>query len=250
MKSFNVFLPAIFIISAIIIHAQTVDEIISKSLAAKGGIEKIKSVQTQRMTGRILFGSGSANPLMVSFERPGKIREEIEMNGKKIIEINNGREGWVINPLSGDNSPRQMTADEVKNTSSSADLDGPLVDYKERGNQIELRGIENVNGKPAYKLYIKLANGQTRYDFIDSVTNIEVKWAGSVINNGKENQMESFFKDYKNVDGILYPFEIDSDTPGGTNKQKIVFDKIEVNPVLDESIFNQPDSAPTDSSNH
>ena len=250
MKKFTLTLMFLFICATFTIKSQTVDEIISKSFAARGGIEKIKSVQTQRMTGKILFGSGSANPFVVSFGRPGKIREEIVMNGKEIIEINNGKEGWVINPLSGDDSPRQMTSDELKNTSSSADFDGPLVDYKERGNQIELEGIENVNGKPAYKLLVKQKNGQTRYDFIDSVTYIEVEWAGSVINNGEENQMESFFKDYKNVDGILYPFEIDSEIPGGTNKQNIVFEKIEINPVLDESTFDKPESIPADSTKH
>jgi len=250
MKKIIVVLALLSVIPIFTIKAQTIDEIVSKSLLAKGGVERIKSVQSQRLTGKIIFGETSESPFTVSFERPGKIKEDILSNGKEIIEINNGKEGWVINPYSGSDAPRKMTDDEFNNTSSSADFDGPLLDYKERGNQIELRGIENVEGKPAYKLFIKQKNGQTRFDYIDSSSYLEVKWEGSIMNNGKEFSSESFFHNYKIVDGLMYSFEIDSDSPGGTNKQKIIFDKIEVNPKLDESTFNQPVAAPADSTKH
>ena len=241
MLKFKSAAVVLMICSAFTIKAQSVDDIVSKSLSAKGGIEKIKALQSQRLTGQIwLGGGGSANPFVASLERPGKIRVEIVINNQNILQINNGTEGWVINPFSGSDAPVAMTDDEFKNTSSSADLDGPLVDYKEGKNKIELLGIENVEGKPAYKLFVKQANGQTRYDYIDSASYLEVKWEGNIMNNGKENPSESLFHNYKSVEGIMYSFEIISDSPGGTNKQKITFDKIEVNPKLDGSTFNQP----------
>jgi outer membrane lipoprotein-sorting protein len=247
MIKFKAVLFILSIIPVIYINAQSVDKIISKSLAARGGIEKIKAVKSQRMTGQIEFSEGAASPLVVSFERPGKIREEIIVNGKQILQINNGKEGWVINPFSGSNTPHDMTDDEIKNTSASADIDGPLVDYKERGNQIEFSGIENINGKAAYKLLIKQNNGQTRYDYIDTSSYLEVKWEGNIFSNGNEIPQESFFSSYKDIDGLMYAFEIDSDSPGGTNKQKIIFDKVEVNPELDKAAFEQPVVAPADS---
>ena len=249
MKNFKASLLLLIIFQAII-KAQTVDDIVSKALAAKGGAEKIKAVQTQRLSGQILFGSGAGNPFVVTLERPGKIKEEITMNGMNIVEINNGKEGWSINPMSGNKSAVSMTEDELKNTSSSADLDGPLVDYKERGNKIDFLGMEKINGKPAYKLLINQKNGQVRYDYIDSVTYLELKWAGSVLSNGSENPVESFFINYKDVDGLMFPYEIDSDSPGGGNKQRIIFDKIEINPKLDGSTFNEPVAAPSDSTKH
>jgi outer membrane lipoprotein-sorting protein len=247
MIKFKTVLLILGLIPVININAQTVDEIISKSLAARGGIEKIKAVKSQRMAGQIEFSEGAKSPLVVSFERPGKIREEIIVNGKQILQINNGKEGWVINPFSGSDAPHDMTDDEIKNTSSSADMDGPLLDYKERGNQIEFSGIENVKEKAAYKLLIKQNNGQTRYDYIDTSSYLEIKWEGNILSNGKEIPEESFFLNYKNVEGLMYAFEIDSDSPGGSNKQKIIFDKVEINPVLDKTTFEQPVAAPADS---
>lgn len=241
---------AVVIFSNIVIPAQSVSDIVSKSLDARGGIEKIKSVQSQRLTGQIFFGEGSANPFVVSFERPGKIREEININDKNILEINNGKEGWVINPFSGSDDARAMNDDELRNTASSADMDGPLVDYKEGKNQIEYVGIENVEEKPAFKLLVKQKNGQTRYDYIDTTTFLESKWEGSILNNGQQQQSESFFHNYKSVDGIMYAYEIVSDSPGGTNKQKITFGKIEIDPKLDDSVFAQPGKATSDSAKH
>ena len=113
---------------------------------------------------------------------------------------------------------------------ASADFEGPLVDYKAKGNKIELAGKEKVGKRLAFKLAISMKNGENRIDFIDSKTHLEVKWQG--LANG--NIFESHFRDYREVRGLMYAFEIDS------GSQKIVLDKVEVNPKLDPARFSKP----------
>lgn len=88
----------------------------------------------------------------------------------------------------------------------------------------------------AYKLVISMKNGENRIDFIDCKTYLELKWQGRV----SDNVFESYFRDYRRVKGLMYAFEIDSGLLGQPANQKIIFDKVEVNPPLDDARFGKP----------
>jgi hypothetical protein len=76
--------------------AQTVDEIVSKALEARGGVERIKALQSQRLTGRISFGPGNEGPFQVEMKRPGKMRDQLTLSGKTWIRTTDGKSGWVM----------------------------------------------------------------------------------------------------------------------------------------------------------
>src|SRR5512133_4308653 len=117
---------------------QNVDEIIAKCIDARGGLKKIKSVQSQRLTGRISFGPDSEGTLLMEIKRPGKIREELTVGDKSMIRISDGKAGWMIDPFSESGGMEPLDPDEMSNTAQKADLDRPLVDYKAKGYQVEL----------------------------------------------------------------------------------------------------------------
>ena len=52
--------------------------------------------------------------------------------------------------------------------------------------------------------------------------------------------MESLFHDYRDVDGIKCAYRIDSNTLGTPIKQKIVFERIEINPPIADTRFTNP----------
>ncbi len=219
--------------------AQTADEIIAKNLAARGGVAKINGIMTQRLTGDISFGSDSAKPFMVEMKRPGKMRDEIVIKGVKIISTTDGKSGWVLNPLTGSDLARPMNSDEFKNAAGSSEIGGPLVDYKSKGNIITYAGKEKINGKDAYKLIVTMKDGDVRDDFIDCNSFLEVKWVGNILSLGKKVKVETYFNNYKKVDGLMYAFLLDSDTPGTSYKQQILIKKIEVNIPIDNSMFGK-----------
>jgi hypothetical protein len=215
--------------------AQSVDDVVARAIKARGGIERIKHEQTQRLTGRISLPAGSG-PLLVEMKRPGMMREQVTLNGKSQIRTTDGTVGWGVGTLREASSPQQVDAQELDNLAVSADFEGPLVDYKEKGNRIELAGKEKVEKRMAYKLVISMKNGENRIDFIDSKTYLELKWQGRV----SDNVFESYFRDYRRVKGLLYAFEIDSGLLGQPANQKIVLEKVDVNPPLDDARFQKP----------
>jgi hypothetical protein len=215
--------------------AQSVDSVVAKAIQARGGIERIKHEQTQRLTGKISLPAGSG-PLLVEMKRPGMMREEVTLNGKSQIRTTNGEVGWGIGTLREAATAQQVDAQELHNLANSADFEGPLVDYREKGNRIELAGKEKVEKRMAYKLVISMKNGENRIDFIDCKTYLELKWQGHV----SDNVFESYFLDYRRVKGLMYAFEIDSGLLGQPANQKIILDKVDVNPPLDDARFGKP----------
>src|SRR5579862_5018018 len=193
---------------ALFTRAQTADEIVNKSIAARGGIDKIKAIQTVRLTSKITLGGSMEGRLIVDLKRPGKLREEVSMNGSSMIRTTDGSSGWALNQFAGQDAAVPIAADEMATMEQKADFDRPLVDYKAKGNQVELLGKEKINGKDAYKLKITLKGGAVRYDYIDPDNFHEVAWEGKITVGGKESNAKSWFSDYREVNGVQFPFHI------------------------------------------
>ena len=222
------------------LHAQTVDEIIAKALAARGGIPAIRAIHSQRLTGHISFALAPSGPFLVEIKRPGKMREEIGIGAKTLIQTTNGTSGWKLMITNGAGDPVTLTAGEVRNMAGGADIDGPLLDYGKKGNKVELIGKEKVGDKDAYKLKVTDKTGDVRYDYIDANSFLEIKWEGQVENAGEKNTFASYFSDYRKVNGVMFAFLITSGTADHPDGQKIVFDKVEVNVPLEDSLFGKP----------
>ena len=221
--------------------AQTTDEIVAKVLAARGGLEKAKAVQTERITGTIYFNPELYGPFLAEFKRPGKMHNEVTIQNKTVVRSFNGKDsGWVTNPFAGKNAPEPMSAEEVKDAVNEADFDGPLVDAKGKGNAIELSGTEKVEGRDAYILKVTHKDGQVSSYSFDTKTFLLVKWSGVDTVSGEEVTRETYFHDYRDVGGLKFAFELVSNTPGADVTQRIVVDKIEVDPQIDETHFGKP----------
>gem|GEM_PF-567570 len=221
--------------------AQTADEVVTKVLAARGGVSRIKAVHSERISGTINFGGDTDGPFLVELERPGKMHIEVTVQGQTLVRTYDGKStGWILNPFIENKSVQPMTPEDIGNISDESDFDGPLVDYKKKGNLIALVGKEDVDGKPAYHLKLTNKKGEMRSYFFDAESFRLLKWEGTRKVGDKNVPWESVFHDYREVNGLQFAFEIDSDAPGTGQGQKIIADKIEVDPQIDESHFGKP----------
>jgi outer membrane lipoprotein-sorting protein len=226
------------------LSAQTVDEIIAKHIAAQGGAAKLKAIQSLRLTGNAEFGGVSAGFTQV-FKRPTKMRLDITIQGLTLTQAYDGQNGWQIVPFTGKKDPEPMSADDAKNAQEQADFDGPLVDYKQKGNIVELIGKEKIWGSDAYHLKVTLKNGNVRDLFMDAGTFFATRQLAKTMARGAEVEFETAFGDYKAVEGVMFPFSIVQHQVGGKGaEQKITFSKVEINPAVEESVFKMPAVAP------
>src|SRR6202045_2410689 len=162
------------LLSPLSVFAQTVDEVIAKNIQAHGGMEKLKAVQTIRTTGKFTQGSFRAEFLQEN-KRPDKVREEVVVQGLAQIQAYDGKTGWQISPFGGRKDPELMSQDDVKSLQIDADIDGPMVNYQEKGHKAELVGHDSVEGTDCYKVKLSLKNGDVRYYFLDTDSFLELK---------------------------------------------------------------------------
>ena len=198
--------------------AETADEVVAKYVAARGGMEKIKAIKSVKVTGKMVMGGGAMEaPFIQMKRRPKDSRTEFTFQGMTGVQAfdGGGEVAWSIMPFMGKKDPEVAPAEETKLMSEEADFDEPLVDWKEKGHQIELIGKEQIEGADAFKIKLTRKNGNIDYVYIDAETGLEVKSEGKRVVRGTEVETETFMSDYKEVDGMPFPYTISAGRKSG-----------------------------------
>src|SRR5437667_7314542 len=245
VEACRVLLPVLAIFAAITsgASAQTVDEVIAKNIQARGGLEKLKAIRTLRTTVKFSDGSFRAE-FRQENKRPGKVREEFIVQGMAQIQAYNGKTGWQISPFGGRKDPDLMSQDDMKSLIVDGDIDGPLVDYKEKGHQAELVGHDSMEGTDCYKIKLSMKNGDIRYYYLDTDSYLELKVEIQTTISGALQESELYYGDYEQVNGIYYPFAVEQAQKGSASRQQFSVEKIEQNIPLEDAHFAMPVSKP------
>src|SRR5712675_3301092 len=222
-----------------IARAQTVDEVIAKNIQAHGGVEKLKSINTARTTAKFTQGSFRAE-VMQENKRPGKVREEFSIQGLAQVQAYDGKTGWQISPFGGRKDAELMSQDDLKSLVVDADIDGPLVDYKEKGHKAELVGHDSVEGTDCYKIKLTMKNGDVRYYYLDADSYLELKLEIQTTIRGALQESELYYGDYEQVNGIFYPFAVEQAQKGSASRAQLTVEKIEQNVQMEDAHFSMP----------
>ncbi len=222
-------------------QAPTLDQILAKHYEAKGGLAKLKAVSSMRLTAK-MSGGPMDFPAVIEAKRPAKFRMELSIQGNQLIQAYDGKVGWSINPFqqSAKKDAEPMTPDELREMEVQADIDGPLVDWKEKGHALELQGRESVDGGDTFKLKLVLKNGNTQTIYLDTDSYLEVKTSSKRKIRDTEIEAETTLGDYKEVGGLMMAHAIEAGAKGSPQKQKIVIEKVEFNVPLADDRFSMP----------
>ena len=218
-------------------------QIVDNNVAARGGLQAWRAVQTMTLAGKLGAGGnqratlqlptqGQASvstgrssrpmlpqrpvdevqlPFVMQLRRPRKLRFELQFNGQTAVQVFDGTNGWKLRPFLGRRVVEPYTVDEMKTTSMQADLDGPLVDYAAKGTRIELAGMEQVEGRDTYKLKLTLKGGEAMHVWIDAQTFLEAKMEGQPRRlDGVDHPVEVYLRDYRPVSGLQVPFLLET----------------------------------------
>jgi len=222
--------------------SETADELINKNIQAHGGLEKLKAIKSVKMTGKMSMEGGLEAPFAFQKKRPDKIRIEFTIQGLTGIQAYDGATAWQLMPFMGSKDPQKMPEDDRKDIIEQADFDGPLVDYKAKGNTVEYVGKEDVEGTETHKLKLTLKNGDVRYLFLDPETGLEMKATAMIKREGVEASVDSFFGDYKEVNGVVFPYAIEQKVAGKPGPTFSV-EKVELDVDIADSIFVMPEAS-------
>jgi len=254
----------------------TAAQIVDKTVAAQGGLQAWRGVQTLSWSGKMDAGAGDSAarsqrfaqrvsptrnmqnapmvapdrtdkpeqvqlPFVMKMKRGHKSRLEIEFAGKTALQVYDGTNGWKLRPFLNRDEVESFTADEAKAQAQQADLDGPLVDYAVKGTKVDLDGMEKVEGRDAYKLKLTQKSGEVLHVWIDAQNFMEVKIEGTPRRmDGKMHPVTIYLRDYKPVQGLMVPHVLETAVEGYKETHKMVIESVVVNPKLEDTLFSKP----------
>jgi outer membrane lipoprotein-sorting protein len=221
----------ILLVSISSAFSQTADEVIAKYVDAIGGKQKWNSLNSLRVEGQIEVQGISIPFTMNAVQNKGN-RTDAEFQGAKIIEIVTPTAGWSLNGLQGQSALQPMSEEDLKSKVDGIEIQDQLVDYAAKGHTVELLGKDEADGNEYFKLKVVTKLGNEKVHFIDTKSYLIYKTETTNKANGQEVKQEVKFLDYQTMEnGIKMAFKQE------TGAMILVFKKISINPVIDESLF-------------
>ena len=231
--------------------AQNVDDLVAKHVAARGGYDKLRAVQTIKIT-RTVATPFSNVKVVIYKKRPNLFRAEQTSPNQPMVPRGINAEAawdwwWALKRIGGTfaglQPPMSASSAAAETRDIDGDFDGLLVDWKDKGHTVTFEGKEPVSGADAYKLKVTTKAGAVRYVYLDAKAYLERRQTGQVVlaNNRRENTVIDF-SNYKAIDAVQFPFNIDEDRTGPQIAQSFATytEKIELNLPMDDALFATP----------
>jgi len=221
----------------------TAAQIVDRNVAARGGLQAWRGVKTMSMSGKLDAGGKQKVqlPFVLEMERNRKTRLELQFNGQTAVQVYDGTNGWKLRPFLNRRDVEPYTPDELKAASMQADIDGPLVDYVAKGTKVELEGVQQIDGHDAFNLKLTLKTGQVQHIWVDAQNFLDVKVEGVPRRlDGKFHPVATYLRDYRPVNGLMIPYLNETTVEGVRQTEKILVEKVIVNPKLEDSQFSKP----------
>lgn len=222
-------------------NSQTADEVINKYIDALGGMEKLNSIKTFKVTGKIT--GGMEIPFVQTIKRPDNMYMEMTIQGMSMKQGYDGTTAWAINPFGGNKNAEKLPPEQVKYMKQQTEIEGALVNYKDKGSSVELMGKEDVEGSDTYKIKLTDKDSDITYYYIDAASNLLIKESSKRKVKEKEISSDVMYGDYRSVDGFMMPFAVEvKSSAGQMGNQNIIIDKAEMNVDVDTNIFKMPEN--------
>jgi len=256
----------------------TAAQIVEKHVAARGGLQAWRAVETLSMTGKIEAGGGDSAarskkiaregmgasvkrghadavaaagdsavdkqvqlPFTLELKRPQKSRLEIQFAGKTAVQVYDGMSGWKVRPYLNRDEVEPFTEAEAKTAAATADMDGPLVDYAAKGTKVDFEALEQVEGHDAYRLKLTLKGGTVQHIWIDAQSFLDIKVeAAPKKMDGRLRSVFTYQSDFRSVQGVMIPFVLETAVDGYRETHKTHIDKVTLNQKLDDAVFAKP----------
>ena len=225
----------------------SLDQVLSGYVAARGGLGALNGTHTMRATGTMTLGSAAPVPFTLEVRRPDKIRLEYRAGGATVVRAYDGKRGFALVSREGAPAePKPMTPDEERLAAEQADLAGPLILPKTKGNKVEWIGEQQLDGRRTYALKVTPKGRTPRTIWLDAETLLNVQEEGTRRAGTTDVAYVTRTADWRKVGEagkparIAVPFRVETGLKDGRDRQVFVFEKVELDVKLPDARFAPP----------
>ena len=217
--------------------AQSVDDIIEKHIKAHGGEKALNKIKSIELSGTYTSFSTSGKFKTIKLHS-GEYYSEFDLGQHYVYEGNDGKLAWTIDPWQDILFPRRINKSEKNVFDQKAELITPFYKYKNKGHKVELKGKEDLDGTEVYVLHLIRNNGFTETWYLDAKTYLEVKYTSQWIDFAYPIQADTYFDDFRKVEGIIIPYYIEREFRNRNRFTEIT--NLVINGKYNEDIFRMP----------
>lgn len=207
----------------------TAEKIIENYLTALGGRNELNKINNRKifLTGKVQ----NVKVKMVVYQKePNKYYQKVSLGNTVQKTIFDGKKGFVII----DDNVTELLDDDLEKLKFEAVMQLlPLLDaYNVKADFITEKII---NGKKCYKIILTFPSGMKWTQFYDAETSLKIKELKPVAAPEDTIIQETFFDDYREIEGIKYPFNIKQNL--GIFNYEFTVDSIKINTGLSDRNF-------------
>jgi outer membrane lipoprotein-sorting protein len=235
-------LLAVGVIATPFALADTAEDVVERYLEARGGVEKMKAVESLRAECVVNMG-GSEAPCVFEWKRPNKVRMEYTVKEQTAIQAFDGTTAWAYIPFMGRTTASELSAEESKFVAETSRFWGPLLDWQERGFSLQYEGAEDLDGVLCHKLMLTGPDGDITYMYIDDVYNLQVRELQLREAQGQQVEVDVRIGDYREVDGVFIPFSTKQKIKSAVVESSLTFEEVQLNVDIPDDRFALPTDA-------
>lgn len=204
--------------------------VIDKYINELGGREKMLQVKdrTTEMSGTV---QGMNININIYQKQPNKLYQEINAGGMQQKIIFDGQKAAQISPM----GKQAITGEPLEDLKLEANLNS-ILELDKYGIRAKLTGMEKIEGKDAYRLEMTGPSGDKWFEYYDKETGLKLRQVKTVNSQMGQLTQTTDFGDYREVNGIKYPFQVNQTV--GQQKVNMKVSTIKVNTNLSDSMFD------------
>ena len=248
MKTIKLLVAALFLVTAVNMQAQTAEEIVANYLENTGGEDAWRAIKSIKMKGKAAFGPQEF-PFTQMALADGRMAVEIELQGQKFIpQAFDGENVWGTNFQSQKAETQDSESSTNFKNNEAKNIIDTFLDYKEKGFKVDKLDDKTIEGVDCFAVKLTLnpvlVEGKEEESFstyyFDKENFVPIL-SESIISSGPQKgaTTQTLYSDYQEAGSVYYAYNIVQKFNGQVG-QSISIESIEINPDIDESVFEMP----------
>lgn len=202
-------------------------------------INQEKRSEVQSIVYEGTMSQGIEIPIKLMIKRPNKARMEGMVQGKMFVQAYDGENGFMIMPNAA--APQDLNDTQKESMEEMASVDSEFYTAQQKEYDVELLGTEDFEGSEVYKIKVTKPNGNETTYFMDSENYVILKAHSKMKVQDQDVESTTFYSNYKEVDGMIFPHSFDAKNAEGQMVSQIMIDTITVDGEVSDDKFVRPE---------
>jgi zinc protease len=211
----------------------TAQKVVDDYVQAIGGAAAIAKIKDMETKSSIAVGPGMSLAMRTAQKDNAKIVVEMTMNGQTLNKsVFDGNKGVSM----GQGGVQVLEGKELQDIKEQAHTCKEML-YNTKNYTLNLKGIDQIDGKNAYVLQVKRTDGKETTEYYDMQTGLKLREITVQEQGGQSITLTNDYANYKSVGGIKVPHEM---TISGAMPipLKAVVSEVKVNQGLKDAVFS------------